>query len=652
MEVVERISLEEIANVLKRHWLWFVVCPAVLMALLSAVSFSRTKEYRSTATLLFSRSPLVGGRGDGNPAADVQAAVGILPGLAPSRQVMQKLKRGAASRNMSADGLWNKVLHAAKGKQANIIRVSATTLSPALSRDLANAAADLAVRNYQQDYGRFAPLEERKELEQERDIAQKRLDDVKEKLVKFGLLPSGEREINDRINTLRLRRRQLLGRDAHIFHEMQNIKHLYKDAGKLRERTVKLLAGKDKDSDMWTLSLDVNKLDALLASHRALVADMLEAEGELAALFKRQGAGSALNVDAAAKTPAVVAGAQTPSGLEKIQAAKESLENEKKEILSALPDLGGRLQVSMARLKSLQTQMSDMEKARRGRAASGSAQTLPGAPGKNPVAHDGKGDNDLYGAAMAKMMDEKLRLQEMEGEKAWYRDRLARIDAKLSEQREKFREHRVKDLREKISGMRDEIKNVESRVFAQQTRIGELVLARPDALGMLSPDLSALRISPGVGVSVDEKEEMKPSDFLVNVLLKKWIFYTKILERMEQMRETRALLVVKLEEVWNSLREQWARKGRLLAQRDKLEKEVSVAQRDYKVASREYRRAIRRGASLRVIVPATLPAGPAPIYWKASATLGLVAGLFLAICAVLFLEFRKAASARKEPDGA
>lgn len=545
MEVVERISLGEIVGVLRRRWLWFVVCPAVFVALVSAVNFSRTEEYKSTASLLFRRSPLVRGRVDGRPAADVRAVVKMLPGLAPSSQVMEKIRRGAASRNMSADGLWNKVLHATKSKEADIIRLSATTPSPALSRDLANAAADLAVRNYLRDYGRFALWEDRKELAQERDIAKKHMEDARDKLKEFEetsfLLP----EVNHRAAMLRARRQRLGNMDLDSFREMIDLKEAHGDAVEVREKIVKLLAEKNEGGDgLWPLLLDINRLEAWMASHRALVADMLKAEGELAALLKTKGAGGASSVDAAAKTPRAAAGARTPYGLEKMQAAAESPENEKKE---------------------------------------------------------------------------------------------------------KLRERQVQDLRAKISGMRDEIKKVESKIFAGGARIGELIVARPDIFGDVK--LKIATASPADDEVMDEKK-MVPRGSPVNVLLDKWQLLNREMERAEQMRRTRDLLAAELKETFESLHELWDRRRRLHAQRGKLRAEFSLANRNYNIAFEEYRQATRRGASLRVIVPAALPARPTPVYWKASATMGVVAGLFLATCVVLFLEFRKAVSARKEPDGA
>ena len=675
MEAGDRISFQEVLKALGRRWYLLLAAPAVLVAAVSAVTLSKPRDYEATAVMLVGISELKDSNGEGSVPMDMmRTIVKLIPGLLPPEELKRKFKLSAEPYNVSADELWSDVLEARVVKDTRLIHLSATTPDPALSRDIANYVAERAMNLYL-NYSRTEVVRTKKYLKNQVDGAKRRLNNAEDALLRFNK-KSRLDELSQDIKTLLLRRSQL---DFLRFQNRLRLKGSERDdLSREKEEVLKLLGD---DAEFPELKMAMDKNDSLLERHRALSKKMLEMKSRLPAMLSATSGDSRGDALSSARRKSMEnAGAgdviQAVSELEKIRSEKRSLEDERKELSTSLPVLTVEIQVSMSRLKSLETAMNDFGNASRAGTFSTDGRTLSDAPRKNGGGNNERASGAPFDAVSMKIVDEESRLTGLKEKKKRHLERIARIDAKLPEVSGKLLELEARRLLLEISRMSDEIKKIESEILSNRREIAERrgrrirLLARLDALRdapSLIGELSVPFFPAPVSVRVDAFNRPKQDDLSQlrseiseNILSDKLSNRLRILDRdiltTEHLRHREKLFSVERKAVDEELNKKITEEANLISLGEKLKLEHSLSRASYSTASDRYDAAetfvLSGDVNMKIANRARMPPRPTPRYLTIKASLSLIVGLFLALCAVLFLEFRETPAARREPDGA
>lgn len=634
MEVEDRVSFQEVAGALKRRWRLLVALPLALAAITSAITLLQRRDYKATAILLASISKLRdSGSVDSFSDIRTRTAVRLIPHLVPGEQVARKFGLDAEPYSVPADKLWGGFLKVKALTNTRLLHLSATTPEPELSRDLANYVADRVERNFS-NYGQSDAMRTAKRLKEHLAALKRRMDSAEDALRKFNQTARLSEVVQD-VATLLSERGQLL------FLRFENALRL-KGGGRddlLREKeeVLKLLRSDDGFSE---LSILADRNDDLLAFRRALSGKMLEAKIELTGVLEAANGG----LGAGARNESVKnAGAddvvRAAAALEKIQAEKKALEDERRSASAALPALEIEIQVSGSKLKALKKTMERASDARRG-------------------------------AAAARIVNEELRLVELAEKKRQYEKRIARIDSELPATAGMLRRRKAKYLLLEISRMAGEIKRAEAGILANERKIKERrarrrsLLAKAGALGDVVLDIGKL-VAPPAPPSVSARERGFdnrpaagfPTDESISERLGDRLrSLDKGILTAAHLRHRQKWLDARLEEVRETIREKSAEQVDMLSRRDRLQRESRLASESYVAMFQTYDRAktfvLSGETRLGLASRAELPRRPTPRHLAIKASLSLILGLFLAACAALFLEFRKTEPAREEPGSA
>jgi capsular exopolysaccharide synthesis family protein len=149
------LSLEEVLRVLRRRWLLIIACFLLATGAALAYSLSQEKEYTATAALVFNNTQL------SQQVAGLQATGGGDPAIQQGTNVeLVQLGTTAAKtaqlvgHNLTADDIRQNLIVTSDAK-SNIVRVSATSTTPALAAQIANAYTREFVKEQQMASGQY-----------------------------------------------------------------------------------------------------------------------------------------------------------------------------------------------------------------------------------------------------------------------------------------------------------------------------------------------------------------------------------------------------------------------------------------------------------------------------------------------------------------
>ncbi len=644
----DRISLQEIVNSLKKRWLLFFVCPLVFVGFVFATTFSKVREYKSTAVMLVDVLKLESAPSrSGISRLGIQTAGELLSSLVPAEQVMQKFRQDAEPHGISAVNLWGGVLAVRIIKDTSLLHLSATTPVPALSRDLANYVAEQTVRSYS-NYSQSDVLQTKKYLQQQHDDARQQLNDAESALLQFNK-KSNLAHLNEDIRILLEQRSQL---SSLLFKNGLSLRdNDYDVMLKERDEVLKFIEDSSVSSSSRML-IESNKVNSLLAFHRVISKEILQARSELSNLLKKANGDLRVDGPVSVRDESIQRMglgdiSEAMFRLQRVKGAKNLLENERKKLLAALPILDVEEQVSVRKLRWFDG-MNDANKL--------SQNEILSSPSSQSLVNVLKQDEGVNGviplleAPSLKIVDEKLRLEGVKEKKSRYRERILKIDSELLEQSKKLWKREVRYLQMKIYRMLNQRKEIESElgkkergILAWQNRRNNLFLK----IG-LSPSRFA------------KQAEAKSQEILTsmtvhitNALFERLSVLDKGILSVMRLREEKKTFQDKLRDVRQQLDQKVAEKENFIARQNKLKFEYELLRSVYADASKNYARAptfVSSGnTNLKIASRAILPRKPTPRNLKFKVSLSLLAGLLLAVCAVLFLEFREAIVARKEP---
>ncbi len=671
MEAEDRISFQEIVEALKRRRRLLVALPAIFTAAIVALSLLQAREYKATATLRVGLLRLqdvtlersLSGR-------RIQTAVKLIPSLVTAREVVRKFKLDVDPYNARTDEFWDNIGLVKIVKGTELIEISAFTMNPRLSKDIANYIANQTISR-QMKHAQSDALRVQEGVRKRLDGAKRRLDSAEDALLKF--------HQESRLDELRQDIRTLLAQREYLasmrFASLLNAQDTDRDAlSKEKEEVLKLLRG---DAEFPELKMAMDKNDSLLERHRALSRKMLEMKSRFSAMLSATNGDSRGDAPLSAQRKSIEnAGAgdvvRAASGLEKIRSEKRSLEAERKNLSTSLPVLTVEIQVSMSRLKSLETAMSDFRNASRAGSFSADGRTRSDAPRKNGGASDERASGAPFDAVSVKIVDEESRLAGLKEKKKRHQERIARIDAELPEVSGKLRELEARSLLLKISRTSDEIKKIESEILANRREIAERrgrrnsLLARLGALEEVSSGVGKIDISFfNASRSARPLDSEGPEDggsperehFSPNILLNRLRVLDRDILTAERLRHREKLFDARLKDVDRELGKKITEKAASVSLREQVELDHSLAKRTYSDISKDYNQAaaavLSSSTDLRIVSPARLPEMPVSgRHLAIMASLSFVFGLLFAMFTALFLEFRQAILARKEPDGA
>ena len=660
MEAGDRISFQEIVEALKRRRRLLVALPVIFTAAIGALSLFQAREYKATAVLRVGLLRLQNVKLErGISGQRIRTAVKLIPSLVPAREVVRKFKLDAEPYNARADEFWDNIGLVKIVKGTELIEISAFTMNPRLSMDMANYIATQTVSR-QMKHARSDAVRVREEVGQRLDGAKRRLDSAEYALLKFNQ-ESRLDELRQDIRTLLTQREYLA---SMRFASLLNAQDTDRDAlSKKREEVLKLIGD---DAEFPELKMAMDKNDGLLEHHRALSKKMLEMKSRLSAMLSAANGDSRVAALSSARRKSMEsAGAgdvvRAASRLEKVRSEKRSLEDERKHLSTSLPALAVEIQVSMSRLKSLETMMSDFRNASRGGTFSADERTRSDAPRKSAGANSEKASDAALDAASVKIVDEGLRLEGLKEKKKRHQERIARIDAELPEVSGKLLELEARRLLLKISRTSGEIKKIESEILANRREIAERrgrrssLLARLGALEEASAGVGKIEaplFTASRAGGSPERESFSP-----NILLNRLRILDKDILTAERLRHREKLFRARLKDIDRELGKKIREKAASLSLLEKVKLDHSLAKRTYADISGDYNQAaaavLSHSTDLRIVSPAELPEMPVSGRRLAIiASLSFVFGLLFAIFAALFLEFRQAILARKEPDGA
>ena len=671
MEAGDRISFQEIVEALKRRRRLLVALPVIFTAAIGALSLFQAREYKATAVLRVGLLRLQNVRLERSISGQrIRTAVKLIPSLVPAREVVRKFKLDAEPYNARADEFWDNIGLVKIVKGTELIEISAFTMNPRLSMDMANYIANQTVSR-QMKHARSDAVRVREEVRKRLDGAKRRLDSAEYALLKFNQ-ESRLGELRQDIRTLLAQREYLA---SMRFASLLNAQDTDRDAlSKEKEEVLKLLGG---DAEFPELKMAMDKNDGLLEHHRALSKKMLEMKSRLSAMLSAANGDSRVAALSGARRKSMEsAGAgdvvRAASRLEKIRSEKKSLEDERKDLSTSLPALAVEIQVSMSRLKSLETMMSDFRNASRGGTLSADERTRSDAPRKNAGANSEKASDAALDAVSVKIVDEGLRLEGLKEKKKRHQERIAKIDAELPEVSGKLLELEARRLLLKISRTSGEIKKIESEILANRREIAERrgrrnsLLARLGALEEASAGVGKIEAPLFTASRSGRSRDFEgPEDggsperenFSPNILLNRLRILDKDILTAERLRHREKLFGARLKDVDRELGKKIREEAASLSLLEKVKLDHSLAKQTYADISGDYNQAVAAVLSsstdLRIVSPAGLPEMPVSgRHLAIIASLSFVFGLLFAIFAALFLEFRQAILARKEPDGA